>query len=179
MPQFLLELFSEEIPARMQEGAARDLERLAREGLAQAELPFERLRTFAGPRRLALVVDGLPAVPADRVDQRKGPRIGAPEAAVQGFLRSVGVARDALVERDGALFARIERAGRPTAELLRASTESLVGRFPWPKSMTWGSGALRWVRPLHCLLCVFDRHIVAVDIPGVRCGDLSEGHRFM
>jgi glycyl-tRNA synthetase beta chain len=179
MPQFLLELFCEEIPARMQDGATADLARLAREGLAQADLSFDELRTFAGPRRLALVVDGLPGAQADRVEERKGPRVGAPEAALAGFLRSAGVEREALVERDGVWFAFLERKGRPTAEILARLTEGLVARFPWPKSMTWGEGKLRWVRPLHSLLCVFDRKVVPAEIPGVRVGDISEGHRFM
>ncbi len=179
MPQFLLELFSEEIPARMQDGAARDLERLAREGLARADLAFETLKTFAGSRRLTLVVDGLATVQADRVDERKGPRIGAPEAALAGFLRSAGVAREALTQRDGVYWAVTHRAGEPVAEILAALTESIVARFPWPKSMTWGSGALRWVRPLQSILCVFDRLIIPVIVPGVPVGDLSEGHRFM
>src|SRR5579859_7178273 len=122
MPQFLLELFSEEIPARMQDGATADLVRLARDGLAQAELPFDEPRAFAGPRRLALVVDGLPTAQADRVEERKGPRVGAPEAALAGFLRSTGVPREALVERDGLWFALLERAGRPTAEILARLT---------------------------------------------------------
>jgi glycyl-tRNA synthetase beta chain len=179
MPQFLLELFSEEIPARMQEGAAADLARLARDGLAQAELSSDEPRAFAGPRRLTLVVDGLPSAQADRVEERKGPRVGAPEAALAGFLRSTGVAREALVEKDGVWFAVLERAGRPTAEVLARLTETIVARFPWPKSMTWGDGKLRWVRPLHSLVCVFDRKIVPAEIPGVRVGDISEGHRFM
>jgi glycyl-tRNA synthetase beta chain len=179
MPQFLLELFCEEIPARMQDGASADLARLAREGLAQADLTFEEPRAFAGPRRLALVVDGLPLAQADRIEERKGPRVGAPEAALAGFLRSTGLAREALVERDGVWFATLSRQGRPTEEILARLTESIVARFPWPKSMTWGAGALRWVRPLHSVLCVFDRKIVPSQIEGVRVGDLSEGHRFM
>ena len=179
MPQFLLELYSEEIPARMQEGATADLARLAREGLAQADLAFDDVRAFAGPRRLALVVDGLPEAQAHRVEERKGPRVGAPEAALAGFLRSTGVAREALVERDGAWFAVLEREGRPAAEVLARLTETIVARFPWPKSMTWGEGKLRWVRPLHSLVCVFDRKLVPAEVPGVRVGDLSEGHRFM
>ncbi len=179
MPQFLLELFSEEIPARMQVGAAADLARLAGEGLTQADLAFDSLRTFAGSRRLTLVVDGLPAVQADRVDERKGPRVGAPDAALQGFLRSAGVAREALTERDGVWFAVIARAGRPTAEILAELTQSLVAKFPWPKSMTWGTGKLRWVRPLHSMICVFDRQIVQAEVEGVRVGDISEGHRYM
>jgi len=179
MPQFLLELFSEEIPARMQEAATADLARLARDGLAQAGLAFDEPRAFAGPRRLALVVEGLPVAQADRVEEKKGPRVGAPDAALAGFLRSTGVAREALIERDGAWFAVQARQGQPTAEILARLTESLVGRFPWPKSMTWGTGKLRWVRPLHSLVCVFDRKIVPVELAGVRVGDISEGHRFM
>ena len=179
MPQFLLELFSEEIPARMQAGAAADFARLAAEGLAQADLAFDSLRTFAGSRRLTLVVDGLPAVQADRVDERKGPRVGAPDAALQGFLRSAGVTRESLTERDGVFFAVVARAGRPTAEILAELTSSLVAKFPWPKSMTWGTGKLRWVRPLHSIVCVFDRQIVPAVIEGVRVGDVSEGHRYM
>ena len=179
MPQFLLELFSEEIPARMQDGAARDLARLAREGLTEADLAFDDVRAFAGPRRLTLVVDGLPTAQADRVEERKGPRLGAPEAALAGFLRSAGVVQEALIEKDGAWFAVVRREGRPTADILAGLAEAIVARFPWPKSMTWGSGSLRWVRPLHSLLCVFDRQLVAAEVPGVRVGDLAEGHRFM
>lgn len=130
MPQLLLELLSEEIPARMQAGAARDLERMARERLAAAELPFERLRAYAGPRRLALVVDGLPAAQGDRSEERKGPRVGAPEAALAGFLRSTGLAQDQLTERDGVWFATIARAGRPTPEIVAEMVEHVVRGFP-------------------------------------------------
>src|SRR5579863_9056140 len=164
MPQLLLELLSEEIPARMQAGAARDLERMARERLTAAELPFERLRAFAGPRRLTLVVDGLPAAQGDRTEERKGPRVGAPEQALAGFLRSAGVAQDELVERDGVWFATIARTGRPTPEIIAEMVEEIVRGFPWPKSMTWGAGRLRWVRPLQRILCVFDRQIVRLNI---------------
>ena len=179
MPQLLLELFSEEIPARMQGGAQRDLERLARERLAAAQLGFERIRSFAGPRRLTLVVDGLPAAQADRTEERKGPRVGAPEPAIAGFLRSAGVERDQLTERDGVWFATIARAGRPTGEIIAEMVEAIVRGFPWPKSMTSGVGRLRWVRPLQRILCVFDREIVALNIEGIVAADLSEGHRFM
>jgi glycyl-tRNA synthetase beta chain len=179
MPQFLLELFCEEIPARMQERAAADLTRLVREGLAQAALAFDEPRAFAGPRRLALVVDGLPEAQADRVEEKKGPRVGSPDAALAGFLRSTGVARETLIDRDGVWYAVLPLQGRPTAEILARLVEGIVARFPWPKSMTWSGGKLRWVRPLHSLLCVFDRKVVPSEIPGVRVGDLSEGHRFM
>jgi glycyl-tRNA synthetase beta chain len=179
MPQLLLELFSEEIPARMQAQAGRDLERLAREHLAAAGLTAEALATFAGPRRLTLVAEGLPAAQADRVEERKGPRVGAPDAAVDGFLRSTGLTRDQLVERDGVWFATIARSGRPTPEIVAEMVEAVVRAFPWPKSMTWGAGSLRWVRPLQRILCVFDGQIVPFAIDGVDSGDLAEGHRFM
>jgi len=179
MPELLLELLSEEIPARMQPGAQRDLERMARERLGAAQLPFERLRAFAGPRRLTLVVDGLPAAQGDRSEERKGPKVGAPEQALAGFLRSAGVAQDQLVERDGAWFTTIAHTGRPTAEIVAAMVEEIVRGFPWPKSMTWGLGRLRWVRPLQRILCVFDRRIVPLNIEGFEAGDLTEGHRFM
>src|SRR5690349_19280119 len=118
MPQLLLELFSEEIPARMQAQAARDLERMARERLAAEGLLPEALTTFAGPRRLTLVAEGLPAAQADRREERKGPRTNAPEQALQGFLRSTGLTRDQITERDGVFFALIEKAGRPTADIM-------------------------------------------------------------
>src|ERR1043166_9214319 len=111
MPQLLVELFSEEIPARMQAQAARDLERMAREHLKGAELPFESLMTFAGPRRLTLVAEGMPLAQADRAEERKGPRVGAPDQAIEGFLRSTGLTRDQLVERDGVWFANLSRKG--------------------------------------------------------------------
>jgi glycyl-tRNA synthetase beta chain len=179
MPQLLLELFSEEIPARMQERAARDLERMARERLAEQGLPPEALKTFAGPRRLTLVAEGLPPSQADRREERKGPKLGAPDQAVEGFLRSTGLSRDQLVERDGAYFAVIERPGRPTAQIVAEMVDQIVRDFPWPKSMTWGRGTLRWVRPLKRILCVFDREVAPFDIDGVESGQTTEGHRFM
>jgi glycyl-tRNA synthetase beta chain len=179
VPQLLLELLSEEIPARMQPGAGRDLERMARERLGAAGLAFERVRAFAGPRRLTLVVDGLPAAQGDRTEERKGPRVGAPEAALAGFLRSTGLAQDQLTERDGVWFATLAHAGRPTPEIIAEMVEAIVRSFPWPKSMTTSAGALRWVRPLQRILCVFDRKIVPVEIDGIATSDLSEGHRFM
>ncbi|HEY1447636.1 MAG TPA: glycine--tRNA ligase subunit beta [Caulobacteraceae bacterium] len=179
MPQLLLELFSEEIPARMQPGAARDLEKAAREHLARAGLGFERLATFAGPRRITLVVEGLPASQDDRLEERKGPRAGSPEAAMAGFLRSTGVERDSLTERDGVYFAQTLRQGRPTGMIIAEIVPAIVTGFPWPKSMTWGAGSLRWVRPLHRILCVFNGRIVELAVDGLESGDTSEGHRFM
>lgn len=179
MPQALLELLSEEIPARMQSGAARDLERLARAGLGDAGLEFDRLSTFAGPRRLTLVVDGLPLHQPRKTVERRGPRVGAPNSAIEGFLRSAGASVEAMVERDGVYFLGSESGGRPTHEVLAAIVTEIVGAFPWPKSMTWASGELRWVRPLRRILCVFDRKVVDTAIGGVASGDFSEGHRSM
>lgn len=179
MPQLLLELFSEEIPARMQAQAAKDLERLAREKLAAEGFLPEALKTFAGPRRLTLVAEGLPLAQPDRHEERKGPRVGAPEQAVEGFLRSTGLTHEQLTERDGVYFAHIDRPGRPTPEIVAEIVDAIVRGFPWPKSMTWGSGTLRWVRPLHRILCVFNREVVPFAIDGVEAADLTEGHRFM
>ncbi|MDP1632125.1 MAG: glycine--tRNA ligase subunit beta [Caulobacter sp.] len=179
MPQLLLELFSEEIPARMQGNAARDLERMARDGLAKAGLISEGLKAFAGPRRLTLVVEGLPIAQPDVSEEVKGPRVGAPDQAMDGFLRKTGLTREALVERDGVFFGQIHKTGRPTAEIIAELVEQIVRGFAWPKSMTWGTGKLRWVRPLQRILCVFNREIVPLEIDGIVAGDLSEGHRFM
>jgi glycyl-tRNA synthetase beta chain len=179
MPQLLLELFSEEIPARMQVQAARDLERMARERLAEAGFLPEALKAFAGPRRLTLVVEGLPIAQADRTEERKGPRVGAPDAAIDGFLRSTGLTRDQLVERDGVWFAVIARQGRATTQIVAEMVEAIVRGFPWPKSMKWGAGSLRWVRPLQRILCTLDGETVPFDIEGIVAGDLTEGHRFM
>ena len=179
MPQLLVELFSEEIPARMQQGAARELERMAADRLDKAGLAADRLTAFAGPRRLTLVADGLPFRQNDVEEERKGPRAGAPEAAIAGFLRSTGLERAALIERDGVIYAPISRPGRPTAEVIAEMVPAIVGGFSWPKSMTWGAGALRWVRPLHRILCVFNGEVVPFVVDGLESGNLSEGHRFM
>jgi len=179
MPQLLLELFSEEIPARMQGQAAKDLERMARERLAAEGLLPEALTTFAGPRRLTLVAEGLPAAQADRHEARKGPRTNAPEQAIEGFLRSAGIAREALIEKDGVWFAHLHKPGRPTPQIVAEMVEGIVRSFPWPKSMVSGTSKLRWVRPLQRILCVFDEAVVPFEIDGHVSGDLTEGHRFM
>jgi glycyl-tRNA synthetase beta chain len=179
MPQLLLELFSEEIPARMQAGAARDLERMARERLSAAELAFDSLRVFAGPRRLTLVIDGLPPAQADRREERKGPRANAPDQALQGFLRSTGLTKDQLTERDGVYFACLDKPGRPTPVIVAEMAEAIIRSFPWPKSMRWGGGTLRWVRPLKRILCLFDGAVVPFIVDGIESGDVTEGHRFM
>ncbi|WP_029415707.1 glycine--tRNA ligase subunit beta [Brevundimonas bacteroides] len=190
MPQLLLELFSEEIPARMQAQAARDLERMAGERLKAAGLAYEALTTFAGPRRLTLVVEGLPAATPDRSEELKGPKASAPEQALEGFLRKTGLTRDQLTERDGVLYAVIEQKGRATADLIPEMVEGIIRTFPWPKSMRWGDGTLTWVRPLKRIVCLFDGKVVPFIVtdgspelggraPGIESFDATEGHRFM
>ncbi|WP_332659270.1 glycine--tRNA ligase subunit beta [Brevundimonas sp.] len=179
MAQLLIELFSEEIPARMQQGAARDLERMASERLKAAGLTYEALTTFAGPRRLTLVVEGLPAATPDREEELKGPRTSAPEQALEGFLRKTGLTKGQLSERDGVWFAVVSEKGRPTADLVAEMVDGIVRGFPWPKSMRWGSGTLRWIRPLKRIIALFDGAVVPFDIDGIVSGDTTEGHRFM
>jgi hypothetical protein len=141
MPQLLLELFSEEIPPACRPGAARDLERMAPSTWPPPASCPRPLKTFAGPRRLTLVVEGLPLAQADRKEELKGPRVGAPPQAMEGFLRKAGLTKDQLVERDGVYMAFIEKKGRATAEIIAEMVEAIVRGFPWPKSMTWGSGS--------------------------------------
>jgi len=179
MPQLLLELFSEEIPARMQGGAAHDLERMAADRLKAAGLTYDALTTYAGPRRLTLVVEGLPASTPDRSEELKGPKASAPPQALEGFLRKTGLTRDQLVERDGVLFGVIDQKGQSTAELIPAMVDQIVRTFPWPKSMRWGTGTLRWVRPLKRIVALFDGTVVPFQIDGIASGDTTEGHRFL
>ncbi|WP_309629961.1 glycine--tRNA ligase subunit beta, partial [Brevundimonas sp.] len=178
MPQLLLELLSEEIPARMQQQAGRDLERLMLDRLAEQGLLPEATKAFAGPRRLTFVAEGLPVAQADRSEERKGPRASAPEQALQGFLRSTGLTREQLTERDGVFFATLHRPGRPTAEIVAEIVPAVVRAFPWPKSMRSGAGSLRWVRPLRRILCTFDGEVAPFEIDGLASGDMTEGHRF-
>ncbi|MEW6537221.1 MAG: glycine--tRNA ligase subunit beta [Pseudomonadota bacterium] len=180
MPQLLLEIFSEEIPARMQQGAARDLERMVSDRLKAAGLTWEALTTYAGPRRLTLVIDGLPVATPDREEEVKGPRASAPEQALEGFLRKTGLTRDQLSERDGVLFAAISQKGRPTAEIFQEVLDSILVAFPWPKSMRSGSSHFRWVRPLKRILVTFDGKPVRFSTQaGVVTAEVTEGHRFM
>lgn len=184
MAELLLELFSEEIPARMQARAREDLARLLRGALGEAGLEFKEIRTFATPRRLVAVVDGLPSRSPDVREERKGPRVDAPEAAVKGFLKSAGLTSvDQAEKRDdkkGAYYlATIEKPGRATDQVVATIVPEIVRNFPWPKSMRWGEGRLRWVRPLHSILCLFDGKVVPFDIDGIKSGKETRGHRFM
>ena len=161
MPDLLIELLSEEMPARMQARARADLRRLVADGLVEAGLTYAATEAFATPRRLALAVQGLPARSADTVEERRGPRVGAPDKAVEGFLRGAGVPREALEERPekkGAVYvATIRTPGRPAEEIVAEVLERAIRGFPWPKSMRWGEGSLRWVRPLRRILCILTR----------------------
>ncbi|WP_421731153.1 glycine--tRNA ligase subunit beta [Brevundimonas sp.] len=179
MPQLLLELFSEEIPARMQQGAARDLERMASERLKAAGLTWDALTTYAGPRRLTLVIEGLPTATPDRSEELKGPRANAPEQALEGFLRKTGLTKDQLTERDGVFFAVIDQPGRATAGIVAETVDAIVRAFPWPKSMRWGSGTLRWIRPLKRIVAIFDGKVVPFEIDGIASDAITEGHRFL
>ena len=179
MPQLLLEIFSEEIPARMQQGAARDLERMVSDRLKAAGLTWDALTTYAGPRRLTLVIDGLPVATPDREEEVKGPRASAPEQALEGFLRKTGLTRDQLTERDGVLFAVLSSKGRATNDLVAETVDQVIRTFPWPKSMRWGSGTLRWVRPIKRILCIFDGKVVPFEIDGIQSDAITEGHRFL
>ena len=195
MPDLLIELFSEEIPARMQRQGAEDLKRLVTGALMERGLLYEGAQAFATPRRLALHIVGLPAEQARSVEERKGPRVGAPEAAIQGFLKSAGLARieDAAIEKDpkkGEFYvARVERPGRATKDVIAEIMPAIIRAFPWPKSMRWGAAsaradALRWVRPLRAIVCTFSSQhetpeIVPFDIDGLAAGDVTYGHRFL
>ncbi|HEV2817295.1 MAG TPA: glycine--tRNA ligase subunit beta [Allosphingosinicella sp.] len=183
MSDFLLELLSEEIPARMQDRARADLARLLEEELAGAGLKAESIETFATPRRLALIARGLPAETEAVSEEIKGPRVGAPPQALEGFLRKTGLTQDRLAERDGIWFATIDKPGRAAAALLAEAIPAILRAFPWPKSMRWGEASAaaespRWVRPLQGIVALLGEEIVAVEIAGVRSGAATVGHRF-
>jgi glycyl-tRNA synthetase beta chain len=184
MAELLLELFSEEIPARMQDRAREELARLMAESLDAAGLDFERpIRSFATPRRLTLVVAGLPERQPDRVVERKGPRAEAPEVARAGFLRGLAGLDYTLEEREEkkgrSVFALVREHGRRSAELLAELVPEVVQRLTWPKSMRWGSGEFRWVRPLQSILCLLDGEVVRFELAGIEADNLTRGHRFM
>src|SRR5271170_3479213 len=195
MPDLLLELFSEEIPARMQAKAADDLRRMVTDKLVAEGLVYEGAKAFATPRRLALTVHGLPAQQSDLKEERKGPRVGGPDAAIQGFLKATGLASldEAKIQRDpkkGDFYiALIEKPGRATLDVLADMLPVIVRTFPWPKSMRWGErsarpGALQWVRPLHAIVATFgpeteEPDVVKFTIDGIEAGQTTYGHRFM
>jgi glycyl-tRNA synthetase beta chain len=183
MPELLLELFSEEIPARMQAKAADDLKAMITNGLVDAGLTYEGAQVHATPRRLVLSVEGLNARASDTSEERKGPRIDAPQPAIDGFLKSTGLSIDQLQKQDdkkGQFYvALIKKEGRAATDVIADLVPDVIRKFPWPKSMRWGSGTLRWVRPLQSILCCFDGEVVPFEIEGIRSGDVTFGHRFL
>ena len=183
MADFLLELLSEEIPARMQDRARADLARLFEEQLAEAGLKAGGIQTYATPRRLALIARDLPDATEAVSEELKGPRTSAPEQALEGFLRKTGLTRDRLEERDGIWFARLDKPGRPSADVIAEAIPAILRAFPWPKSMRWGEASLsigspRWVRPLHGIVAILGDKVVDFEIAGIRSGAATVGHRF-
>lgn len=190
MAELLLELLSEEIPARMQTRAADDLKRLVCDGLKGAGIGFEQARAFATPRRLTLVIDGIPASRDDVSEEKRGPRVGAPDQAVQGFLKGAGLASlDQAEKRDTGKgefwFAVVTKKGGPTAEALPGVIDAAMKALPWPKSMKWGSSTMQWVRPLQSIVALFDGKVLKGEVsPGgqmapIVFGATTRGHRFL
>ncbi|WP_137112705.1 glycine--tRNA ligase subunit beta [Rhodobacter sp. SY28-1] len=187
MPDLLIELFSEEIPARMQGKAREDLRKLVTDGLVEAGLTYASAGAFSTPRRLVLSVEGLTAESRPVREERKGPSTSAPAQAVEGFLRSTGLTLDQLERRADkkgeTFYAVVEKPGRQAAEIVAEVLEGVIRNFPWPKSMRWGSGSLRWVRPLQSIICLLSdetgAHVVPMSVDGIEAGNVTEGHRFM
>lgn len=187
MPDLLIELFSEEIPARMQVRASEDLKKRITDGLVEAGITYAGAAAFSTPRRLTLTLQGVLSESPTLKEERKGPRVDAPEQAIEGFLRGAGLTKDQLEIRDEkkgqVYFAVVEKPGRPAADIIADVLENTIRNFPWPKSMRWGSGSLRWVRPLHSIICILSDESgttpVALDIDGIIAGDKTQGHRFM
>jgi len=184
MAELLLELLSEEIPARMQARAAEDLKRLVTDGLKSHGLEAGEAKAFATPRRLTLVVEGVPAKSPDLSEERKGPRVNAPEQAIAGFVKSAGLKsiEEAQVVKDdkkGDFYVvKIEKPGRAAKEIVAEVVPAVAAKFPWPKSMRWGSGKTTWVRPLHSVVCLLDGRVVPFEIEDVESGKETRGHRF-
>ncbi|WP_338425865.1 glycine--tRNA ligase subunit beta [Sphingopyxis kveilinensis] len=183
MTDFLLELRSEEIPARMQAGARAELDKLFRTQMAAAGIEVGDLTIWSTPRRLALIARGLPQATAAVSEELKGPRTSAPPQALEGFLRKTGLTQDQLEDRDGVYFAVIDKPGRATAEVLAEAIPAIVRAFAWPKSMRWGkesasSESLRWVRPLSGIVAIFGEELVPCEIGGIASGFATRGHRF-
>jgi glycyl-tRNA synthetase beta chain len=183
MPELLIELFSEEIPARMQARAAEDLKAMITNGLIDAGLTYEGAQAHATPRRLVLSVEGLNPRAADMSEERKGPRTDAPKSAIDGFLKSTGLKLDELTVQDdkkGKFYiATIKKPGRATTDVMAELLPDVIRKFPWPKSMRWGSSQLRWVRQLLSIVCTFDGEVVPFEIEGIPSGNTTLGHRFL
>ncbi len=187
MPDLLIELFSEEIPARMQANARAALKARMTDALVEAGLAYASAGAFSTPRRLVLTIEGLAAESPTMREERRGPRTDAPDKALQGFLRATGLTREQLEVRDDkkgqVYFATIETPGRPADDIVAELLDQTIRNFPWPKSMRWGNGTLRWVRPLHSILCILSAEdgarVVPLELDGIVAGDTTRGHRFM
>ncbi len=184
MAELLLEIFSEEIPARMQVKAVNDLQRLLSKALTEAGFEFADIQGFAGPRRLTCVIADLPIKSPDVTEERKGPRVGAPEQALAGFLRGAGIASlddcEQREDKKGKFWvAKLHKSGRAATEVLTEIIPQIMADFPWPKSMKWGFGNFRWVRPIHGIVCILDGRIVPFEIAGIESGNQIFGHRIM
>ena len=183
MAELLLELFSEEIPARMQARAAQDLSKLVADGLKAADLGFDAVEALVTPRRLTLIVDGLPEKQPDLREERRGPRADAPEKAINGFLAGNGVTLEQCEKRETPkgvfLFAIVEQKGRAASEVIKDIIEDAMHKLPWPKSMRWADQKIRWVRQLDRILCLFDGKVIPVTYGPVTAGDSTRGHRFL
>ncbi len=183
MAEFLLELFSEEIPARMQKKAAADLKQLVTDKLKAAKLEHSEGTAYVTARRLSLHITDISSEQPDVSEERRGPRVDAPDQAIEGFARSAGVKRDQLVEREEKkgtfLYAIIDQQGRQSKDVISEFMPEIIRNFPWPKSQRWGTGTLRWVRPIHSILCLLDGEVIDFEIDGFRSGKLTYGHRFM
>jgi len=189
MADFLLELRSEEIPARMQAKARNDLSRLFAEAMEAAGLATGAIATHSGPRRLVLIAREVAAATEASREELKGPRVSAPAQALDGFLRKTGLSKAQLEDREGVWFAAVERPGRTAADVISEAVGTIVADFPWPKAMRWGErsatpGALNWVRPLHSIVAMFgpeteDPDMVPFALDGIKAGDITYGHRFM
>ena len=187
MADLLIELFSEEIPAGLQAPAAENLKKLLTNGMVEAGLTYANASAFYTARRLTLVVEGLLDASPTVQEERKGPKVGAPEQAISGFLRGAGLTMDDLEVRDDkkgqVYFAKITKPGRAAPEIVAEVLEATIRNFPWPKSMRWGLGSLRWVRPLQSILCVLSNNaeisVVPLEVDGIKAGNQTRGHRFM
>ena len=179
MATLLLELFSEEIPSRMQRGAAEQLQRLIAAGFEKNMLQATAVKTFVSPRHLAIQCAGLPTIQPDVKEEKRGPKIGAPEQAMKGFLAAAGITLDQCEQRDGYYYATIERKGRAVADVVKEIIENALSTFSWPKSMRWGSRPLNWVRPLHRITCLLDDTIVPVQFAHLTASNITHGHRFL
>ena len=183
MNELLFEILCEEIPARMQARAIADLQALVCDGFSEAGLQIGAVKTYVTPRRMALIISDIAEATPDLREERKGPRIDAPEKAINGFLGSVGLTRDQVEERElkkgRFLFAVVEKPGRAGKEVVREVLESALAKLPWPKSMRWADHPERWVRPMTSILCLLGREIIPVRFGALRAGNVTRGHRFL